>query len=113
MLRELKQENIQIAGVNYCIHSNDDNCSCRKPKTGLIDLVIARLKIEDLGFRLQHGYLIGDTIRDIETGKAAGLATILVFSGKEKPGNRGNWQVLPDFTASDLFEAADMLIKKS
>ena len=54
-------------------------------------------------------FFIGDTIRDIETGKSAGLRTILVFSGKENPQNKEGWKVLPDFTAADLPEAARII----
>jgi len=107
MLHELSEYNINIAGVYYCTHRPEDNCSCRKPKTGLIDMAIAKLKDDGLKIEPSHSYFIGDTIRDIETGKAAGLKTILVFSGKEKPQNQNNWQTLPDLVARDLSAAVD------
>jgi len=107
MLKQLCAYNINIAGVYYCTHRPEDNCSCRKPKTGLIEKAIAELKSEGLKIDLSNSYFIGDTIRDIETGKAAGLKTILVFSGKEKLKNRNNWQILPDFVARDLSTAVD------
>ena len=34
MLSELSSAGIEIAGVYYCTHRDEDNCSCRKPKTG-------------------------------------------------------------------------------
>lgn len=110
MLKELKDAHIDIAGVHYCIHRPEDNCACRKPKTGLIDTAIAKLK--DAGEKIDYhdSYFIGDTIRDVETGKAAGLKTILVFSGKETPGNSNNWKTLPDFTAQDLSKAVEQLL---
>ncbi len=106
MLSELKDCNIDIAGVYYCTHRPEDNCSCRKPKTGLIDMAIAKFKDEGWEIDFSHSYFIGDTIRDIETGKAASLKTILVFSGKEKPENKNNWHTLPDSFAPDLSAAA-------
>ncbi|MCM8780898.1 MAG: HAD family hydrolase [Candidatus Omnitrophica bacterium] len=111
MLEELSKQGVIISGVYYCIHQPEDNCNCRKPKTGLIDRAIERLKSENLDIDLQHSYFVGDTIRDVETGIAAGLNTILVFSGKEKLENRHNWQVQPDFTASNLSEAVDLILK--
>jgi histidinol-phosphate phosphatase family protein len=113
MLNELDKEKIEIAGVYFCIHRIEDNCFCRKPKTGLVDLAINKLK--DLGTEidLKNSYFIGDTIRDVETGKSAGLKTILVFSGKEKPENKNNWQVLPDFTTADLAEAVDIILNEN
>ena len=47
---------------------------------------------------------------DVETGKAAGLRTIVVFSGRESPDNVPSWSIKPDFTAADLFQAADLIL---
>jgi len=111
MLHELKSTGAEISRVYYCTHAEEDNCSCRKPKTGLIDLALDGLKSQ------RHAvegpldcFFIGDTMRDIQTGKAAGCKTILVFSGKEKPENRDNWTFQPDFTAADLSKAADLIL---
>lgn len=111
MLKELSDFGINISGVFYCIHRKEDNCSCRKPKTGLIDMAISKLKDEGFNLALSESYFIGDTITDIETGKSVGLKTILVFSGKEKPDNKNNWQVQPDFTTQDLSEAVEKILK--
>ncbi len=111
MLNEFKKHNIDIAGIYYCTHKQEDNCSCRKPKTGLIDAAIAQLKKEVQDVELSKSYFIGDTVRDVETGKAAGLKTILVLSGKEKAGNAGSWNNPPHFTAGDLSEAADLILQ--
>lgn len=111
MLKELSKYKVDISGVYYCVHRPEDNCSCRKPKTGLIEMAIAKLKDEGLEVQLKNSYFIGDTIRDIETGKLVGLKTILIFSGKEKPKNKNNWRVLPDFTAQNLSEAVDLILK--
>jgi len=113
MLSELSASKADIYEVYYCTHRQEDNCPCRKPKTGLIEKAVARLKDEGLVADLKHSFFIGDTVRDIETGKAAGLKTILVFSGKEKPGNADKWQILPDYTAADLSEAADFILNLS
>jgi len=111
MLDVLKKQNITVAGVYYCTHLFEDDCSCRKPKTGLIDMAIAKMRKDGLEIALSDTYLVGDTVRDIQTGKSAGLKTILVFSGKEKPENKNIWQILPDFTASDLSEAVQIILK--
>ncbi len=110
MLKGLSAHNIDIAGVYYCTHRREDNCACRKPKTGLIDLAVNNLKSEGLEPELKRSFFIGDTIGDIETGKAAGLQTILIFSGKEKPDNKDNWPTLPDYTAQDISRAVDLIL---
>jgi histidinol-phosphate phosphatase family protein len=111
MLKELSGSGINISGVFYCIHRKEDNCSCRKPKTGLIDMAISKLKDEGFAIALTNSYFIGDTMIDIEAGKAVGLKTMLVFSGKEKPHNKNNWQIQPDFTTKNLAEAVEKIIK--
>ena len=110
MLKELNDCKVDIAGVYYCTHREENNCSCRKPKTGLIDMAVAKLKNEGLEPELNHSYFIGDTIQDIETGRAAALKTILVFSGKEKADNKDKWTILPDYTAKDISRAVDLIL---
>jgi len=110
MLKELGKD-IKIAGVYYCTHQEKDNCSCRKPKTGLLNLAITRLKKQGKAIELGKSYFIGDTIRDMETGKKLGLKTILVFSGKERPKNKDTWQIQPDFTSSGLSEAVNIILQ--
>jgi histidinol-phosphate phosphatase family protein len=111
MLKELEKDGIFITGVHYCTHRDEDNCPCRKPKTGLVDMVLDQLKEEGIPPQMDESFFIGDTTRDIETGKRCGLKTILVFSGKENPENKKSWLLQPDFTASDLLEAARIILK--
>lgn len=111
MLEELKKDGIEIAGVYYCTHRKEEDCSCRKPKTGMIELVHQELKKNGLKIDFKESYFIGDTIRDVETGKSAGLKTVLIFSGKEKPENKESWQLEPDCTARDLAEAVERCIQ--
>lgn len=113
MLKELGRDKVEIAGVYYCPHRNEDNCSCRKPKTGLIDMAVSKLTEQGIKPDLNGSYFVGDTAIDIQTGKRAGLKTILIFSGKEKPQNKQEWGILPDYTASDLSEAVDLITKLS
>ena len=112
MLEQLSKEKEVISGVLYCTHRQEENCSCRKPQTGMIDMAVSGMKKSGLKVDLAHSYFIGDTMRDIITGNKAGLKTILVFSGKEKPENKPNWDTLPDFTAEDLISAVEKIILK-
>jgi histidinol-phosphate phosphatase family protein len=112
MLKSFKEDGVTIQDVYYCIHKQEDNCNCRKPKTGMVEQAIEKIKKSGLDIELKKSYFIGDTIRDIETGKAAGLKTILVFSGKEKEKNEGSWNPRPDLTANNLWEASQVIIKE-
>jgi len=110
MLRQLKKAGVELLGVYYCTHRPQDNCPCRKPKTGLIDKAIADFFKLGIEVDFQDSYFIGDSLVDVETGKNAGLKTVLLFSGKEKPANRKNWSLFPDFTALDLKEAVGIIV---
>lgn len=59
-----------------CTHRAEANCSCRKPKTGLIDRAVA-----EWGIDLSRSWLIGDKTSDIQTGQNAGIQTVLVKTG--------------------------------
>lgn len=111
MLDEFKKAGVGISGVYYCTHRPEDNCSCRKPKTGMLHAAIEKAKGTGKEINLGESYFIGDTIRDIQTGKSLGLKTVLVFSGKEKEQNKPYWECGPDFTSQDLRQAVEEIIQ--
>jgi D-glycero-D-manno-heptose 1,7-bisphosphate phosphatase len=105
MHRALAQMGGRIDAMFYCPHTADDNCECRKPKTGMI---------LDIGRRFSVGlnevYAVGDTLRDLQAFADAGCKPILVRSGKgEETIAHGN---LPPNTLifADLNEAAQHII---
>ena len=64
MRNEFKKEDIDILNLYYCPHNPDDNCSCRKPKTGMI-----LQSLNDFEIDFNNSWLIGDKIIDIECAK--------------------------------------------
>lgn len=62
-----------IDAIYYCPHGWDDDCSCRKPKPGM--LYQAQ---KDYSINLTKCVLIGDDERDIQTAEAADVRGILV-----------------------------------
>ncbi|RKY31221.1 MAG: Clp protease [Candidatus Omnitrophota bacterium] len=107
MLNEIKKSKGEIKGVYYCTHRQEDNCSCRKPKAGLILGAQKKYHID-----LKKTYFIGDTIRDVQTAKAAGCKAILLLSGKEKISNRKNWPLKPDHIFPSLYDSIEFILKK-
>ena len=87
-----------VDGIYYCPHHPDDNCDCRKPKP---DLIIKAAKEHEI--ELSQSYLIGDSAKDIEAGKAAGCRTILV-SHTETPAAQK-----ADYVVDTLLEASRLL----
>lgn len=70
----LKKENLTTDGFYYCPHYTEEgNCICRKPDTLLIEKAIY---IHDLD--VSKSFFIGDSQRDIDAGKKAGLKTFLI-----------------------------------
>lgn len=107
MLNEIRKAKGEIEGVYYCTHRKEENCACRKPKTGLIDILKKNKQID-----LRDSIFIGDTIRDVRTAEAAGVKSFLVLSGKEKLSNRKNWEIQPDFVFRDLHEATEFILNQ-
>jgi D-glycero-D-manno-heptose 1,7-bisphosphate phosphatase len=67
----------RIDAVFFCPHAPEDQCDCRKPLPGLM------LQIgERYGVDLTEVPLVGDTLRDVQAGQAAGCPTHLVRTGK-------------------------------
>jgi transaldolase len=92
LLRELPLDDIIV-----CPHDDDDLCSCRKPKPGLI-LEGARRH----GINAARSYLVGDRWRDIEAGVAAQCRTVLIDRSYAERAT-----AMPaDATVSSLAEAA-------
>jgi D-glycero-D-manno-heptose 1,7-bisphosphate phosphatase len=71
---------LDIDEIAACRHDNADDCTCRKPKPGLILGLAAAHDVE-----LAASFMIGDQDRDITCGKAAGVRTVLL----SRPYNSG------------------------
>jgi len=75
MKNELEECGGNIDGIYYCPHGWEDNCVCRKPKSGM--LFQAQ---RDFHLDLSRIYFVGDDERDEMAGKAAGMKTVLINS---------------------------------
>ena len=73
---ELAACGVSLDAARYCPHAPEDGCDCRKPAPGLI-LAAA----EELGLDLSRSFVVGDRESDVEAGRAAGCATILLGTG--------------------------------
>ena len=89
----------KIDATYMCPHSPGEGCRCRKPEPGMLLQAAAELDLD-----LTRSYMVGDAISDVEAGKSAGVATILVRTG------RGNEQVrfAPHDLPTQLLIVADL-----
>ncbi len=67
----------RIDAVFFCPHTNDANCSCRKPKSGMLEEIATRY-----GVSLKGVPAVGDSLRDLQAAARLGAQPILVLTGK-------------------------------
>jgi D-glycero-D-manno-heptose 1,7-bisphosphate phosphatase len=67
----------RIDAVFFCPHTPADGCACRKPLPGLFEQIGYRYGID-----LSEVPAVGDSLRDLRAGAAAGCAPHLVRTGK-------------------------------
>lgn len=111
LLQKLNKQNARIDKIYYCPHHPTEgkkeyriDCSCRKPKTGMIEQAQ-----RDFDIDLSRSYMIGDRFKDIEFGHKMGLNTIFVLTGYGKGEytyQRSHWPIQPDMICENLYEAA-------
>jgi len=101
---------IPLVNVYHCPHHPQGTmaalaheCRCRKPESGLLIQAADEYNMDP-----QRSWMIGDTLDDMEAGRAAGCRTILLSNGHETTWNmtEGRW---PDFIASNMLEAASLI----
>lgn len=110
LIKKLSAEGAKVDALYYCPHHPEGivkeyaiECECRKPNTGMIKKALV-----DLNLSANGGFMVGDATSDILAGARAGLRTILVKTGYG--GSDKKYEVKPDFIATDLNEAADIIL---
>jgi D-glycero-D-manno-heptose 1,7-bisphosphate phosphatase len=91
--------NNKIDAFYFCPHLPDENCSCRKPKTGMI-----RQAAQDFSIDLDNSWMIGDKELDVETGFNAKIKTALVLTGYGKK-DFEKLKVKPELVTENLLAA--------
>lgn len=81
-------------------------CACRKPGTGLVEQAQREFNVD-----LRRSFFVGDSTTDLQTGRNAGLRTVLVRTGYG--GQDGRYDAQPDFTAEGLPEAVDWILAQA
>ena len=73
LLRELGAREVRISKIYFCPHSLGEQCSCRKPATGMITRAM-----RDFGAAPEQTFLVGDSDDDMQAGADAGCRTVRV-----------------------------------
>jgi D-glycero-D-manno-heptose 1,7-bisphosphate phosphatase len=103
-----QQFGADIDAIFYCPHAADDNCDCRKPKSGMLQTIASRFNTS-----LKGVPNVGDSLRDLQAGYGMDCVPYLVLTGKgqrtlEKGGLPPGTLVYPD-----LAGVVDSLLKGS
>ena len=69
----------RIDALFYCPHPAEANCTCRKPRPGMLEDIAKRFNIQLTGVPS-----VGDSLRDMQASAAAGCQPMLVLTGKGK-----------------------------
>jgi D-glycero-D-manno-heptose 1,7-bisphosphate phosphatase len=77
MNQMLAKQGGRIDAVFFCPHAPDDSCTCRKPLPGLFVQIGERF-----GMSLRDVPVVGDSLRDLQAGVAAGCRPHFVRTGK-------------------------------
>ncbi|MBQ7650964.1 MAG: HAD family hydrolase [Victivallales bacterium] len=74
MLVLLAEGGASIDAIYYCPHRPDENCNCRKPKTGMLEQACRDFEVDKA-----HSVMIGDLRGDVDMGKSFGIKTIQIM----------------------------------
>lgn len=95
---------ITLDHIEFCPHTPQDNCPCRKPATGMAEYATTKL-----GISLTSSFVIGDNRSDIEFGRAIGATTILVETGLGKEQHK-DCADLCDHVAPSIKDVANIVL---
>jgi D-glycero-D-manno-heptose 1,7-bisphosphate phosphatase len=105
-INELMTEQLAASGARV-----EDNCDCRKPKTGMLDRAAREFSLD-----LTGSFVVGDRYGDIELARHVRARGILVRTGYgegELAWHSAKWPSQPDFVAEDLSKAADWILRQA
>ncbi len=102
IIKKLKEKDAVINGVYLCPHHPDENCKCRKPRPGMILEAKKNLNID-----IKNSYMVGDMQSDIDLAKNVGCGSVFVLTGA------GINVKGADYTAKDILDAAEWIIKQN
>jgi D-glycero-D-manno-heptose 1,7-bisphosphate phosphatase len=113
----LKKAGTFIDAFYYCPHHDTEGkgiylkaCTCRKPKPGMLLKAAAELDID-----LAGSYMVGDTLKDMETARNIPMKAILILTGNYRidKGEGGTGIVKPDYVAAHILDAVNWIIEDS
>ncbi len=78
MTELVSQAGGSVSLIEHCPHGPGDACKCRKPLPGMITNILTKYP----HIKADTVYVVGDSLRDLQAGVAAGCKALLVRTGK-------------------------------
>ncbi|MBI2888531.1 MAG: HAD family hydrolase [Candidatus Liptonbacteria bacterium] len=109
LAEQFTAQGARIDAAFVCPHrfKEPQHCTCRKPDQGMVQEAVKKFDID-----LSQSFMVGDSLRDIETGKRGGMKTILVQTNPD--GNREDDKFFPDakpdYTVANMQAAAAQIL---
>lgn len=100
MNRELMKQ-APVDSIMVCPHDDSDNCPCRKPRPGMLTQAAERWEID-----LSISFMVGDSWKDMEAARAAGVKGILINAPY-------NQEVACSIRAESLESACDYILAQA
>jgi D-glycero-D-manno-heptose 1,7-bisphosphate phosphatase len=99
----LADEGASVDAIEFCPHTPEEGCACRKPGTELVERAARRLEFDP-----SRAFVVGDHEGDMRLGRALGATTILVLTGHGAEECAGA-APFADHVADDLLGAAAVI----
>lgn len=77
MITELNKAGGGIDLIAFCPHHPNEQCGCRKPKTGLLQAIN-----QEFPLCPDKSWMVGDTLKDMVVAQRMGIRSALVQTGK-------------------------------
>jgi D-glycero-D-manno-heptose 1,7-bisphosphate phosphatase len=99
-MHALLRRSMRLDAILTCTHDDRAHCACRKPRPGMLTRASRALDLS-----LDRSFLIGDSLKDMAAGRAAGCRTILVGDEVRRSAAAADW------IAEDLPGAAALVLR--
>ncbi len=111
MEAEIEMAGGHLDAIYYCPHTKDDNCSCRKPKPGMVKSAAKAHNID-----LSKSWFVGDSFaHDLPLAKSLGLKSILIpkkTDSQETASSAGADYIVPDLMSAVQIIKGNIFEKK-
>jgi D-glycero-D-manno-heptose 1,7-bisphosphate phosphatase len=106
MMEMVFRQGGRIDALFFCPHTAVEQCSCRKPRTGMLEEIAARFHTE-----LKGVPSIGDSLKDLQAAESVGAQPILVLTGKGVKTRGEGGMPKKTLVFEDLAEASRHLVE--